>query len=105
MALAAGDASRTRFYLAICDETFYSDCLNFVEGALKNRIEEMAKIGAGLIDCENRQGIVADPFDGVVWIESDLSALDAPHAEIVERLIGVEAIEVAEAILGLGYAS
>ena len=105
MALVAGDASRTRFYVAICGETFDSDCLNFVEKALKNRMEEIAKMGAGLIDCENRQGIVADPFDGVVRIESDPSALDANHAEIVERLIGAEAIEIADAILGLGYAS
>ena len=104
MALAAGDASRTRFYVAFCGETFDTDCLNFVEGALKDRMEELAKIGAGLIDCENRQGVVADPFDGVVRIESDPSALDADHAEIVERLIGAEAIEIAETILGLGYA-
>ena len=104
MELAAGDASRTWFYIAFCGETFDSDCLNFVEGALKDRMEEIAKVGAGLIDCENRQGVVGDPFAGVVRIESDSSALDAHHAKIVERLIGAEAIEIAETILGLGYA-
>ena len=104
MAMAAGDASRTRFYVAFCGETFDSDCLNLVEAALKDRMEEIAKMGAGLIDCENRQGVVGDPFAGVVRIESDPSALDSDHAEIVERLIGAEAIEIAEAILGLGYA-
>ena len=104
MALAAGDASRTRFYVAFCGETFDYDCLNLVEGALKDRMEEIAKMGAGLIDCENRQGVVVDPFDGVVRIGSDSSALDADHAEIVERLIGADAIEIAETVLGLGYA-
>ena len=104
MAMAAADASRMRFYVAFCGETFDPDCLNFVEGALKDRMEEIAKRGAGLIDCENRKDVVADPFDGVVRIESDPSALDADHAKIVERLIGTEVFEIAEAILGLGYA-
>ena len=104
MALAAADASRMRFYVAFCGDTFDPDCLNFVEGALKDRMEEIAQMGVGLIDCENRRGVLADPFDGVVRIKSDPSALDAHHAEIVNRLIGAEAIEIAEAILGLGYA-
>lgn len=104
MALATSDAARMRFYVAFCGEAFDADRLNLVEGALKDRMEEIAGRRAGLIDCENRQGIAADPFDGVVRIESDPSALDADHAEIVERLIGADAIEIAEATLGLGHA-
>ncbi len=104
MALAAADAARMRFYVAFCGEMFDADRLNLVEGALKDRMEEIAGRRAGLVDCENRQGIAADPFDGVVRIESDPSALDADHVEIVERLIGANAIEIAEAALGLGHA-
>ncbi len=104
MALAAEEASRMRFYVAFCDEAFEAERLNMVEGALKHRMEEIAGLRAGLIDCENRQGIPADPFDGVVRIESDPSALDADHARIVERLIGADTIEIAEAALGLGHA-
>ncbi len=104
MALAAAEAARMRFHVAFCGEAFEAERLDLVEGALKHRMEEIAARGAGLIDCENRQGIPADPFDGVVRIESDCSALDAGHARIVERLIGVDAIEIAEAAIGLGHA-
>ena len=104
MALAAADAARMRFYVAFCGEEFEADRLNLVEGALKDRMEEIAARRAGLIDCENRQGITADPFDGVVRIESDASALDAHHADIVDRLIGTDTIEIAESVLGLGHA-
>ncbi len=104
MALAAADAARMRFYVAYCDEAFEAERLNLVEGAIKDRMEDIAGRHAGLIEGENRQGIPADPFDGVVRIESDPSALDGVHAAIVERLIGAEAIEIAEAALGLGHA-
>ena len=104
MALAAADASRMRFYVAFCGEMFDADHLNLVEGALKDRMEQIAGRRAGLVDCENRRGIAADPFDGVVRIESVPSALDADHVEIVERLIGANAIEIAEVALGLGHA-
>jgi len=40
----------------------------------------------------------------VVRIEIDASALDAHHADIVERLIGADTIEIAESVLGLGHA-
>ncbi len=103
-ALAAADAARMRFFVAFCDEDFEVDRLNLVEGALKNRMEEIAGARAGLIDCENIQGIPADPFDGVVRIESEPSALGAEHADIVERLIGTDTIEIAETALGLGHA-
>ena len=104
MAAAAADAARMRFYVAFCDEMFEADRLDLVEGALKRRMEQIAGIRAGLIDCENIQGINADPFDGVVRIESDASALDRDHADIVERLVGTDAIEIAESSLGLGHA-
>ena len=104
MALAAADAERMRFYVAFCGEQFEADRLNLVEGALKDRMEQIAARRAGLIDCENRKGITADPFDGVVRIEIDASALDAHHADIVERLIGADTIEIAESVLGLGHA-
>ena len=104
MDVVAADAARIRFYIAFCDDMFEADRLNLVEGALKDRMEEIAGRRAGLIDCENRQGITADPFDGVVRIETEASALDAQHADIVERLIGGDTIEVAESALGLGHA-
>ncbi len=104
MAVAAADAQRMRFYVAFCDPAFEAERLDLVEGALKYRMEEIAGRQAGLIDCENRQGIAADPFDGVVRIESDASELAADHAAIVERLIGADTIEIAEAALGLGHA-
>ena len=104
MELVAADAARMRFYVAFCDDMFEADQLNLVEGSLKDRMEEIAGRRAGLIDCENRQGITADPFDGVVRIETEASALDPQHAEIVERLIGTETIEIAESALGLGHA-
>ena len=104
MALAAAEAARMRFYVAYCDAAFEAERLNLVEGAIKDRMEDIAGRRAGLIDCENRQGIPADPFDGVVRIESDPSALEAGHAAIVERLIGADTIEISEAALGLGHA-
>ncbi len=50
MALAAADAARMRFYVAFCGEAFEADRLNLVEGALKDRMEEIAGRRAGLID-------------------------------------------------------
>jgi hypothetical protein len=104
MEMVAADAARMRFYVAFCHDDFEADWLNLVEGALKDRMEALAAQRAGLIDCENRQGITADPFEGVVRIETEASELAPEHARVVERLVGTETIEIAESVLGLGHA-
>ena len=103
-ALAAADAARMRFFVAFCDEDFEVDRLNLVEGALKNRMEEIAGARAGLIDCENIQGIAIDPFADVLAIDQDRDALDAEYADLVARALGGDPIALDGASIGAVHA-
>ena len=101
---AAAEASRTRFYVALCDEDFAPERLDLVEGALKTRLERRVASGAGLAACENVQGIPEDPFADIARIVQDTVALATADAEIVARALGTDAIRIDAALVGAGHA-
>jgi len=102
MAAAADDAARMRFFTASCDDAlgFTPDHLNLVEGALKTRLESRSGVG----EVENIQGVARASFDDVTLIESDFSQLAAADRETLATLIGTDAIEISDAVLGLSHA-
>ena len=104
MALAAAEAARMRFYVARCGEAFADDRLNLVESALKERLEAVVAGAAGLLDCENRQGIAAGDFDDIVAIENDLGGLAATDRALLAGILGDEPIAIAAGALGMGFA-
>jgi len=102
----AADVSRMRFFFAPCDDEagFQPDHLNLVEGALKTRLEQHAAAQAGLASVENIQGVPASGFDGTIAIDSAFDQLDDTDRATLAAVIGIDPIEISEALLGLSHA-
>ena len=102
--LAAGEAMRTAFLVAWCDEDFTVDRLDLVEGALKARLEARVADAAGLTACENIQGVPADPFADIFSLEQDPGALAPEDAALLAQVLGEEPIVLDGALIGAGHA-
>ena len=104
LAIVLAEAKRTSFYYALCDDAFDSAHLNLVEGVLKSRLEETVRGRAGLVDCENQQGVPGASFEDVVAIENDFYELGPEASALLRTLLGDGPIELAESAFGLGHA-
>lgn len=80
---AAEDTARVRFWYALCDDEFHTECLNLAEGLLQRRIAER------LTDVENAVAAPGRMPDDVPdrW-ENDFSGLDDAGREVLTVLLG-----------------
>ena len=101
-AAAAGEAMRTRFYVALCDEDFAPERLDLVEGALKARLEARIAAGVGLAACENVQGVPEDPFADIALIVQETAALAPDDAGLIARALGTDPMRIDAAPVGSG---
>ncbi len=93
-ALALAEASRTRFYYALCDADFELEYLNAVEHLLMTRVAARITCSEARLAGENR--VAAPGDDAACSIGWDLARLAPADAALLERLLGAAPIVQAE---------